>query len=430
MNCARSTSLCIVSTSALMVALAIPRPAFGQTYSIREMPPLSGHSFSVATGVNDVGVTVGASGIADSVGVAVRWIDGVPESLGTLPGLSASMAFDVSNDGRVIGFGYTPNQGGFPIGLGRPFVWRDGVMTELPLPDGRAYGEASQIHYTGDAIVGAAYDWNSSSGFHNDVACRWDWNASSETWSATALGSLGGVGGYATNINTAGAVFGYASVESGSMHACRWDPATSTATDLGAGDGSVGTGGNDSGQSVGWRNISGVAAAYILVPEPAYGLPAGLTELGTLPETVRSAALLISNTGVVIGVCWNVGNFYESLNVTTQAFLWRNGEMKAASAVVPPDPEWTVKLLFDINDAGQCAGLGDRDGELRGVVLSECTGDVGGDFSVSLPDLGIVLANFGTVGGATYSEGDLDSDGDVDLSDLGVVLANFGAICE
>lgn len=56
-------------------------------------------------------------------------------------------------------------------------------------------------------------------------------------------------------------------------------------------------------------------------------------------------------------------------------------------------------------------------------------GDLNLDGSVSLADLAVLLAHFGTASGATYADGDLDFDQDVDLSDLALLLANFGSQC-
>jgi len=67
----------------------------------------------------------------------------------------------------------------------------------------------------------------------------------------------------------------------------------------------------------------------------------------------------------------------------------------------------------------------------RVSVISEspCPGDLDGDNDIDLSDLAILLANYGTTGGATYEQGDLDGDGDVDLSDLAEMLAAYGTTC-
>lgn len=58
-----------------------------------------------------------------------------------------------------------------------------------------------------------------------------------------------------------------------------------------------------------------------------------------------------------------------------------------------------------------------------------CTGDLNNDSTVDLQDLALLLAHYGTPGGASAAEGDLDADGDVDLQDLATLLAIFGTTC-
>jgi hypothetical protein len=66
------------------------------------------------------------------------------------------------------------------------------------------------------------------------------------------------------------------------------------------------------------------------------------------------------------------------------------------------------------------------------ALLSEttpCTGDLNGDGIVDISDLAMLLANFGTLAGATFEDGDSDGDGDVDIGDLAELLSNFGVSC-
>jgi hypothetical protein len=58
-----------------------------------------------------------------------------------------------------------------------------------------------------------------------------------------------------------------------------------------------------------------------------------------------------------------------------------------------------------------------------------CAGDVDGSGRVNIDDLGILLSNFNTIGGATRDMGDLDGDGNVNIIDLGELLANFNRVC-
>lgn len=62
--------------------------------------------------------------------------------------------------------------------------------------------------------------------------------------------------------------------------------------------------------------------------------------------------------------------------------------------------------------------------------LPSCPGDLDGDFTVALPDLARLLANFGRQGGVLYVEGDLNVDDVIDLTDLAFELTQFGQRCE
>jgi hypothetical protein len=53
-------------------------------------------------------------------------------------------------------------------------------------------------------------------------------------------------------------------------------------------------------------------------------------------------------------------------------------------------------------------------------------GDANFDNGVDVGDLGILAANYGTTGGATWDKGDFNGDGNVDVGDLGILAANYG----
>ncbi len=62
------------------------------------------------------------------------------------------------------------------------------------------------------------------------------------------------------------------------------------------------------------------------------------------------------------------------------------------------------------------------------LVQFGCDADLDGDRTVTLSDLGLLLADWACAGGGCV--GDADEDGDTDLSDLGILLADFGALCD
>ena len=62
--------------------------------------------------------------------------------------------------------------------------------------------------------------------------------------------------------------------------------------------------------------------------------------------------------------------------------------------------------------------------------LEAILGDVNYDNRVNLSDLQILLANYGTLSGAQWTDGDMNEDGAVDLSDLQMLLSAYGTECE
>jgi len=61
-------------------------------------------------------------------------------------------------------------------------------------------------------------------------------------------------------------------------------------------------------------------------------------------------------------------------------------------------------------------------------VCPECPEDINGDGVVSLPDLAILLANFGRTD-AGPEDGDINGDGSVNLADLALFLSAYGTTC-
>ncbi len=53
-------------------------------------------------------------------------------------------------------------------------------------------------------------------------------------------------------------------------------------------------------------------------------------------------------------------------------------------------------------------------------------GDANQDYKVDVSDLGILAANYGTAGPATWAMGDFNGDGKVDVGDLGILATHYG----
>ena len=146
------------------------------------LPGLAGDTHRIASDVNDAGTVVGHSGY-DSIEppqLAVRWVEGVPQSLGTLPDGEHSHAEAVNEAGTVVGWSmvgssthafvwtesggmiditpsaflaeaYDVNEAGQVTGYvgGQAFVWADGVLTSLGVPAGFAYSTGYAINDAG-----------------------------------------------------------------------------------------------------------------------------------------------------------------------------------------------------------------------------------------------------------------------------------------
>lgn len=106
---------------------------------IQALPQLGGAMFSEGIDVNDSAVVVGQSG-----GVAVRWISGKVEKLGTLGGAN-SFATGINSSGVIVGSSSTTS------GQFHAFVFRNGTMTDLGTFGGVS-STAEDINSSGDIV--------------------------------------------------------------------------------------------------------------------------------------------------------------------------------------------------------------------------------------------------------------------------------------
>jgi probable HAF family extracellular repeat protein len=112
---------------------------------MRELPYLQGHHEGAARGISADGrVIVGNSGDARPV----RWIDGVPQSLGTAPGISPfGYASAVSENGSVVAG---------CIGCQFASIWQEasGMASLGDLPGGHPFSFAYAVSPEGSVVVG------------------------------------------------------------------------------------------------------------------------------------------------------------------------------------------------------------------------------------------------------------------------------------
>ncbi len=105
--------------------------------------------------------------------------------------------------------------------------------------------------------------------------------------------------------------------------------------------------------------------AFIWLPQPAYGLPAGYHDLGGYDPAVfhEVTARAVNDLGQIVGRR-NLGN--NALN----AWLWEPGVgMQDLNALIDPASGWVLRSAIDINENGTILGEGRFNGEDRIFLL-------------------------------------------------------------
>lgn len=174
----------------------------GFFYSGGVMTAITGWGFTTARGLNNDGVVVGMAEFEDAengfVRHAISWQDGVTTDLGTVYGFQ-SRAYGVNNLGHVVGgsdIGGAPN---YPF---TPFLYRDGVMTEIAQFPG-PWSEATAIN-DHDQVVGFGNLFPNGPELYPRTAFLWDDGV------LTDIGALsGGATSFAYGINNPGQVVGW-----------------------------------------------------------------------------------------------------------------------------------------------------------------------------------------------------------------------------
>ncbi|MEM9554073.1 MAG: DUF3466 family protein [Acidobacteriota bacterium] len=356
--------------------------AFGSTaeYLVVDLGALgTGETYPEA--INNLGQVVGRSYTGEFsptwnyVSRAFLWLPapayGLPAGLNDLGSLrsdplGSSQAFDLTDDGRVVGSSETdePIFPDYPEPAWHGFVWQDGLMSALPTPsDNPIYDTAHAVNRFGEIAYAEGtgfgctpYLWlprdqyGLEAGFHR-------------------LASIGGLSeGLGHDINDQGQIVGKR------LSAC---------------------------DVVGDANL-----AYLWLPKPAFGLAAGghdVTPPG-LPNTASVSAVALNESGQVVGsisdfseppagFLWDQGTFTSlsfrpsAINEAawivgsndTGAVLWRDGQLELLSDLVVPGSGWSLSRAVGINDRGQIIVRGRKNGRIAALLL-DTTWVFGDDF--------------------------------------------------
>lgn len=260
-----------------------------------DLGTLPGMTFSMAYALNDHDQVVGvASATVDGeyVSRAFVWERGRLKALDTLPGFSKSWALDINERGQIAGYLSGP-----PEPYLRAVVWQRGIPTPLPAFPGDMSTWAGAINASGEVA-----------GMSEDRPVIWRHGVPAE------LGTLPGYDEYIhapTDINLRGQVLGTAY-------------------------------GTQEYRCVLW---SGGA----------------IVDLGMLPGYDKCYAESISDLGEVVG--------YLANSDSVMPFIWQNGMMTDLNAYVPPESGWHLWFAMGINGGAIVGRAGNATGGTRAYRL-------------------------------------------------------------
>ena len=386
----------LMAAASLLAAVALAQPP--RHYTVTDLGTLPGGKFSQAFVVINNGSVAGLATVADGKQHAVLWQKGLITDIST-PGLGGlnSGAFGVNERGQASVQAETstkdPNNENFcAYGTGLkclPFLWQDGVMTQLPTLGGNN-GTVGQINNRGE-MAGIAENSTRDPKCPSGVAVTGtgpqvlDFEAviwGPKPGEIRELHPLpGDTVGMALWINDLGQAVGASGTCANTIlppvavgpHAVLWEKDGSV-TDLGnlggmvntalLAVGNVGLFINNHGQVVGASAVPGDPAgapstsshAFLWTRETgvdcaATGLNGCIRDLGTLPGDVGSVGLGANDTGDVVGASLDMSG-------SPRAFLWQNGVMTDLNTLIPAGSPLFLLFAETINSRGEIVGFG------------------------------------------------------------------------
>lgn len=435
-------------------ALSICAAAFadGPRYTIIDLGPIAPQvpgNFAEANAINNLGQVGGRSTNLSGDFEATLWLQ--EPAYGMPAGVNGLGDLGVPGGGRIYGMndlgqcvGFTP----YPSGSGvlRATSWNPGVGPVDLGHLGGDHGIATAVNGSG-LIVGYSSPSDPSQYRH---AFLHDGNGMID------LGTFGGIASRAYDINERGQVVGDSWYDDGDpwdsrIRAMLWLPEPAYGLPAGINDiddfstvlqqTSSAEAINEHGQVAGWLTWinelgQSVVQFGIWLPEPAYGLPAGWTDLrGLNGERMTMFAQDINDRGEVVfrGVVDDtvIGGLWSALR-------WYQGEWVDLHDCIPPADQaaWAFTAARAINEAGQISGTGFHYGDLHAFLLTPdvdddglpCPADLNEDGVIDVSDLIDVILNWqgcGPMGGGSCA-GDINNDNQVDVLDMLEVILGWG----
>jgi probable HAF family extracellular repeat protein len=348
--------LLLLALSGAFVAAQEPNHA-PPRYTVTDLGTLGG-TYSLAGGISNSGWVSGQSTLLDGYQHPAVWSNGVITDLGTLGGLNGWAGWRPNDSGEAGGAAETstPDPNGEDYcGFGthlecRPFLWRDGAMTELPTLGGNN-GESAGVNnlgQVGGGVENTTIDptCKPPQGYYQVKAVVW------ENGKIRELPTLfrGDSRSWVLGINDRGQMVGVSgNCSTNNIHPLLWQDRR--VIYLGTLGGKINNGAydiNNQGQVIGYSDLAGDTTMHGFLWQKR----TGMIDLGTLPGDVGSDADGINNLGQVVGGSWDAdGN--------DRAYIWQNGVMTDLNTLIPPNsPLYLIEATGTINDWGQIAGIG------------------------------------------------------------------------
>jgi probable HAF family extracellular repeat protein len=278
---------------------------------------------------------------------AVLWKHDQIQDLGTLGG-DLSLGIYVNDSGQVIGISNNGVPDPFSVfGVGdqvRTFLWEDGVMRDIGTLGGPdALPGASCSGQPHNVIVGFSFidsTPNASTGIPTVDPFVW------KNGVMTDLGNLGGTIGSGQCANHRGQIIGMSTLAGDVQnHAFFWEGGVMT--DLGTlgGDNSEAIWLNEAGDVVGSADLAGPTGKQ--THDAVLWRDGKIHDLGTVPGDPCSRGRGLNSRGQVVGGSSDCANFLH-------AFLWEEGgPMLDLNTVIPPGSGFQLTNAFNINDRGE-----------------------------------------------------------------------------
>jgi probable HAF family extracellular repeat protein len=333
-------------------------------YSVRTLGTLGG-TFSAGNGINQREWVTGAATLANNTQHAAFWIQGLTFDLGTLGGPNSSVPFPIKDDrGVVAGMAdlstMDPGHENFcAFGDGyecEAFLWRDGVMTQLPNSLGGNNSRAAGANNRGQ-IVGWAENTTQDPTCIAPAVYQYKpvvWGP--KDGQMKVLPTLSGDNdGAAVAINDKGQIVGISGPcgdddGMGAAHAVLWqNGAVTNLPNLGGKYFNTAAAINEKGLIAGWVDLANDTALCTPACHAVlWTTRGGFKDLGTLPGDLNSLAYGVNDQGQVVGQSMDA-------NGNTRAFIWQDGVMTDLNTLIPHGST-TLAYAGDINDKGEVTG--------------------------------------------------------------------------